>query len=171
MKWKIVDEKYLDYLRNNFDKRIPYSNYGDDKYKPFFGELFRVNDVSYLTQVSSPKQRHKQMKNALDFIKIYDLKNPNRILGVVNLNYMFPCKTSKLIDLDYKYIDLYRSFQNSSQRSRYINLLKKEMQYIRTANIEAKAEYLYQYVNQNPDSYVSKRCLNFKQLEMACCSY
>lgn len=74
LKWKIVDEEYLNYLRNYYESRIPYSNYGRDKYKPFFGELFRVGDMSYITQISSPKQRHYSMKNSMDFIKIYDLK-------------------------------------------------------------------------------------------------
>lgn len=36
MEWLVIDEKYLDYLRN-IDSRIPYSDYGINKYKTFFG--------------------------------------------------------------------------------------------------------------------------------------
>ena len=35
MYWIDIDDKYLDYLRE-FEKRIPYSDYGTDKMKPFF---------------------------------------------------------------------------------------------------------------------------------------
>ena len=41
MKWINVDENYLDYLRS-FEKRIPKTDYGSDKYKPFFGVLLRL---------------------------------------------------------------------------------------------------------------------------------
>ena len=51
MEWKIVNEDYLNYLRHN-ETRIPHSNYGEDKYKPFFGILFETNDFYYVTQIS-----------------------------------------------------------------------------------------------------------------------
>ena len=31
--WVVIEEKYLDYLRAT-ERRIPFSNYGSDKYKP-----------------------------------------------------------------------------------------------------------------------------------------
>ena len=34
MNWLVIDEKYLDYLRKT-ERRIPFSDYGKDKYKPF----------------------------------------------------------------------------------------------------------------------------------------
>ena len=52
MDWKVVDEAYLNYLRC-YESRIPFSNYGEDKYKPFFGALFDLDDeISYITQIS-----------------------------------------------------------------------------------------------------------------------
>ena len=42
MKWINVSEEYLDYLRTT-EKRIPKTDYGTDKYKPFFGILFEVD--------------------------------------------------------------------------------------------------------------------------------
>ena len=49
--WVIVDEKYLDYLRG-FEPRIPHSNYGEAKLKPFFGALFEVDEL--VSQTSHP---------------------------------------------------------------------------------------------------------------------
>lgn len=168
LKWKIVDEDYLNYLRNNYESRIPYSNYGRNKYKPFFGELFRIGGMSYLTQISSPKQRHHSMKNSMDFIKIYDLKSGTRLLGVVNLNYMFPVVTSSLIDLDYATINQHRTFKNDDEKSRYINLLKIELRQINSIGIDKKAKKVYQHKLTNPNSPVSLRCFDFKLLESAC---
>ena len=68
--WVVVEEAYLDYLRAA-EPRIPFSDYGTDKLKPFFGTLFEVGDLVYVTQVSHPKPRHAKMKNSLDFHKIY----------------------------------------------------------------------------------------------------
>ena len=86
MEWKIVNEDYLNYLRHN-ETRIPHSNYGEDKYKPFFGILFETNDFYYVTQISHAKNRHELMKENVDFHKIYHPKN-NKLLAVVIKNYI-----------------------------------------------------------------------------------
>ena len=39
MDWLVVTEDYLKYLRKE-EKRIPFSDYGEKKHKPFFGILF-----------------------------------------------------------------------------------------------------------------------------------
>ena len=61
-----VNEKYLDYLRA-FEGRIPRTDYGPDRYKPFFGILFEDEKFYYITQVSHAQDRHKRMKNQPDF--------------------------------------------------------------------------------------------------------
>ena len=68
MKWINVDEEYLDYLRS-FEKRIPKTDYGSNKYKPFFGILFETDNLYYVTQVSHPQKRHKKLKQQKDFYK------------------------------------------------------------------------------------------------------
>ena len=69
MKWINVNEEYTDYLRT-FEPRIPNTNYGDDKYKPFFGVLFEKDEFYYITQVSHPQPRHEHMRQQEDFFKI-----------------------------------------------------------------------------------------------------
>lgn len=86
-KWKIINKDYLDYLRENYESRIPRTDYGNDKLKPFFGELMRVGDLAYVTQVSSAKPRHNKIKANIDFQKII---HNDVLIAVVNLNYMFP---------------------------------------------------------------------------------
>ena len=68
MKWINVNEKYLDFLRK-FEPRIPMTNYGSDKYKPFFGILFETDDYYYITQISHAQKRHLRMRKQPDFFK------------------------------------------------------------------------------------------------------
>lgn len=82
----VVDEEYLNYLRKA-EKRIPFSNYGSDKYKPFFGELFSIGDLVYVTQISHAQPRHFRLTNSKDFLKIYLPSStpgtPDRLVAVV----------------------------------------------------------------------------------------
>lgn len=169
MNWTIVDEKYLDYLRKNVESRIPRSDYGNDKYKPFFGTLFEVGDLVYVTQISHAQPRHLKMKNSLDFYKIYGSDNnsslPNRLIAVVNLNYMFPIHKSLIGVLEYKNIDQCRKFQSLVEKSKYIDLLKNELNAINVLNLDVYAKKLYELKYMYPENRVSTRCFDFKELE------
>ncbi len=164
LKWVNVNEKYLDYLRK-FEQRIPRTNYGSDKLKPFFGVLFEADDLCYITQVSHPQSRHAKMKNQKDFFKIYDPADPARLIAVVNLNYMFPIPKCELSSFDFSSIDTYRTFDSLVEKNNYISLLKKEMQAINNLNISDSAQKLYIDKYKLPEDMVSKRCLDFKNLE------
>ena len=84
-KFKIVkiDYNYCDYLRK-FDNKVCY-NAGVKELRPFIGVLFQINSKEYYAPLSSPKNKHKVLKNKLDLIKIDDGK-----LGVININNMIP---------------------------------------------------------------------------------
>lgn len=161
MNWCTIDIDYMNYLKE-FDKRIPNIEYGEYKFKPFFSPLFTKGNLTYVTQISSKKERHLKMKEQIDFIKIYDNENKN-LLGVVNLNYMFPVPNDKIINVSYKDIDKYRKFKTEQEKNTYIYLLKIEMKKIRERKINLLAEKLYEIVKTN--SFISKRCLNFYFLE------
>lgn len=164
MEWKIINEKYMDYIRNNYEKRIPETNYGSDKLKPFFGELFKQNGLVYVTQVTSAKPRHNKLKENIDFYKIY--KN-NKLVSCVNLNYMFPVPENELYDMKYKNIDDYVKFPSEELKSKYIKLLKYELSVINTMNLEKAAIELYKRKYDKPQDFVSLRCFDFKELECA----
>ena len=159
--WKIIDDNYLNYLRR-IEGRIPLTNYGSDKMKPFFGSLFEVDNLIYVTQVSSPKPRHATMKNSIDFHKYYF---KNRLVGVVNLNYMFPVPKPYINDLIYSQIDKYKTFPSEKAKYDYIRFLKLQLAEIQQLNIEKDALKLYNMKYDKPNSPLSKRCFDFKQLE------
>lgn len=162
MKWYFIDNDYLDYLRD-FENRIPKTDYGQDKFKPFFGSLFEVENLVYVTQVSHAKYRHQKLKANLDFIKIYN--NNDDLIAIVNLNYMFPVPKNYLIECNYKEIEKFRSFKNDIEKSKYINLLKKELKSINNNSLDIKAKQLYDFKYKFPQNSISKRCLEFKELE------
>lgn len=164
MQWINVNEKYLDYLRET-EKRIPRTDYGTDRYKPFFGVLFEVDDLYYITQVSHPQDRHKKLKQQKDFYKIFDPKVPNRLIAVVNLNYMFPIPKEQTSPFVKKDIHTYRTFKTEKEKSKYIDLLDTELSVINSMNIGTKAQNLYKLRYEKPDDNVSKRCIDFKAME------
>lgn len=166
--WVVIDEKYLDFLRKE-EPRIPFSDYGTDKYKPFFGVLFEVGDLAYVTQISHAQPRHHRMRNAPDFIKIFipdrNPMNPDRLAAVVNLNYMFPIHKSLIEKLEYKDIEKHRTFKTPLEKSQYIDLLTKELAQINNLGIDTKAKRLYDKKKRFPSDTVSRRCIDFCSLE------
>ena len=170
MIWKHIDDSFLDWMRERYEKRVPFSDYGEYGYKPFFGTLFAVNDLIYVTQISSPKERHANMKQSLDFYKIYH-PDDDSLIAVVNLNYMFPAPNSVLEDLEYKNLNKYRSFDDEKEKSKYIDFLRMELQEINKLNLTEAAQKIYQLKYTAPDSRVSLRCFDFKRLEVGCSKY
>lgn len=170
MKWIIVDEDYLTYLRVNGDKRVPLSNYGNEKYKPFFGSLFEENGCCYVTQVSHPQPKHDRLKDTLDFKKVF-IPDSNKILAVVNLNYMFPIPKSLYRELDYKDIDKYKDFKNTEEKDKYIDLLHREIDIINCMDISHSSLLVYQNKYDNPGSPLAARSLDYKDLEMLANAY
>ena len=163
MNWLVIDETYLNYLRQK-ESKITNSNYGKDKYKPFFGILFETDKYYYVTQISHAQPRHQNMKNNKDFKKIYNPKD-NRLLAVVNLNYMFPILKSQKEILKYKDIGMHRSFDSELEKSKYIDLLKTEISVLSSMNLEKAAKNVYENKYTKKDKDLAERSFDFKQLE------
>ena len=78
-----VDSDYCDYLRSA-DPCVPYTM--DSKsIRPFVGIVLLINDYHYYAPLTSPKPKHMEMKNQMDFLKI-----KNGEWGAINLNNMIP---------------------------------------------------------------------------------
>ena len=167
MKWCTINKKYMNYLREK-EGRIPEIEYGS-RLKPFFSPLFEIEGLVYVTQVSSPKERHEKLKKSLDFIKLYH--KDNSLMGVVNLNFMFPVPKELIIEITGTNISTYRTFDTEQSKSKYIDLLKQEMAEIIKNNIGINANDLYKLKSDKPDNPISKRCLDFKKLEIEAKNY
>jgi protein AbiQ len=170
MRWINLNESYLDYLRE-VEHRIPRTNYGDDRYKPFFGILFEIDELYYVTQVSHPQPRHEKLKQQKDFYKIFDPKHTSRLIAVINLNYMFPIPKSETSEFKKSEIDTYRTFKSDKEKSKYIDLLDTELYVINSMDIGTKAKELYNLKYCKPEHIVSKRCIDFKHMEQLAKEY
>lgn len=167
-KWVSVNESYLSILRS-IEPRIPFTNYGDNRFKPFFSPLFELDSLCYVTQVSSPKRRHVTMKSQKDFKKIFD--KSGKLICVVNLNYMFPAPTCILKEVNYGNIQNFRTFKNDYEKSQYIRLLRFELSAINNMNLTKDAKYIYELKYNKPYDVISKRCFDFKVLEIVANDY
>ena len=81
MRIYIVKEDYINYLKK-FDDNIRDNK---NESRPYIGILLEVNGMNYIAPLASPKEKHKSMKNNIDFFKL-----ENGDLGVINLNNMIP---------------------------------------------------------------------------------
>lgn len=156
-----VNSEYCDYLRK-FDNKVMY-NKNEKELRPFIGILFRIDNYEYFAPLSSPKEKHKKMKNTIDFFKIKGGE-----LGAVNFNNMIPVSIDfyTLIDLNKETLTV--------EEFKYQKLLQEQLQWL-NANyhqVRNKSLKLYQLYNMNrlPDK-IRMRCCNFKLLEAKCLEY
>lgn len=156
-----VDSEYYDYLRR-FDNKVMY-NKNEKELRPFIGILFEIDNYEYFAPLSSPKEKHKKMKNTIDFFKIKGGE-----LGAVNFNNMIPVRISfyTLIDLNKETLTV--------EEFKYQKLLQEQLQWL-NANyyqVKNKSFKLYQLYNDGrlPEK-IKMRCCNFKLLEEKCLEY
>ncbi len=162
MYWCFIESDYIEYLKT-FEKRIPNIDYGSEHMKPFFAPLFEKDGLVYVTQVTSPKPRHESMKNQIDFIKYYSPKG--KLLGAVNLNYMFPVPKESIIPISYANITDYKTFKTEEDKSQYVHFLKMQIKILNDLRIDESAVLLYTYCQNKPYDNVTRRCFRFAMLE------
>lgn len=152
-----VNEEYIDYL----SPYVPhlFHNKKDNQHytRKYIGIILRVNDMDYFAPLSSFKDKHKKMKESLDFIKIKDY-------AVINLNNMFPIREG-----EYTYVDI-----SEEHNVQYRALLLAEYRYIKSIQdrIRKNAKLLYKLkVEGEKSTALTKRCNDFKTLEQLCLDF
>ena len=131
-----VDSNYCDYLRK-YDNKVSY-NKNEKELRPFIGILFQIDTCKYFAPLSSPKAKHKNMKNTVDFLKI-----KNGELGAVNFNNMIPVKED-----NYILIDLNKDTSNIEE-IKYQKLLREQLNWLNENynQVKNKSFKLYQLYN------------------------
>lgn len=156
-----VNTDYCDYLRK-FDNKVSYNKF-EKELKPFIGILFQIDTCEYFAPLSSPKPKHKNMKNTIDFFKIKDGE-----LGAVNFNNMIPVNEN-----NYSLVDLNKETLTIAEL-KYQKLLREQLEWLNAnyKQIKSKSLKLYQlYTNGKLPENIRKRCCNFKLLEEKCVEY
>ena len=162
LKLYYVDEDYADFLRQNYDSRIPNitsKNYSNKKF--FIGVVMKINGFDYLAPVSSYVE-----KNELTFgIKDRD----GEIISSVRPNYMFPVTSGT-----------YRLIPMRKINSKFYKyLLDEEIHYCNKHRVEicelAKHIYdkrtMYDYSSVAERKLFQNACCNFKRLEQGAMAY
>ena len=156
-----VSSDYCDYLRE-FDNKVAYNKY-EKELRPFIGILFKIDKCEYFAPLSSPKEKHKKMKNTVDFFKI-----KNGELGAVNFNNMIPVNEN-----NYSLVELNKETLTMSEL-KYQKLLREQLEWL-NANyyqVKNKSFKLYElYNNGKLPENIMKRCCDFKLLEEKCKQY
>lgn len=156
-----INPEYCDYLRR-YDNKVAY-NKNEKELRPFIGILFKIDNFEYFAPLSSPKLKHKKMKNTLDFLKIKDGD-----LGAVNFNNMIPVNKN-----NYSLVDLNKETLTISEL-KYQKLLREQLAWLNAnyQQVKNKSFKLYQLYNEGrlPQN-IKLRCCNFKLLEEKCTKY
>lgn len=156
-----VDSNYVKYLQI-FDKKVADNSIENKKSnRKFIGIILEVNGLKYIAPLTSPKPKHKVMKNSLDFLKL-----ENGELGAINFNNMLP-----IIDGVYHKIDI-----NTEINKEYKNLLKKQLSWCNEITNKEKilknAEKLHKEISiKKENSKFWNRSCNFILLEIEAKNY
>ena len=156
-----ISQQYYRYLKR-FDSKIPSLTNGKEK-RPFVGIVLDVNGCSYFAPLTSPKLKHRRMRNTEDFIKI-----DGGTLGAINLNNMIPVPTSEV-----SMIELVIKNSDSAELRQYKTLLEKQREWCNQHKSEIcnKAKTLRRVVSNPEREGLRERCCNFEELESRCTSY
>ena len=149
-----VTDSYVNFLRN-FDLKVPENKV---EKRPFVGIVFSISGDNFFVPLSSPKPKHRRMKNGPDFHKIDGSRQ-----GAINLNNMIPIPSSELILVDI----------NNIPDKDYRNLLNSQLRFLNSIQdlLKKKAKDLYQLVGSNDEILsdiqikIKQRCIDFPLLQ------
>lgn len=152
-----VDERYIDYL-------VPYAPHlfhnakADQRHsRKYIGVILEVNGCDYFAPLSSFKEKHRRMKDALDFVKVKDY-------AVINLNCMFPVPKGACRRVDF----------SKEKDASYRSLLLAEYRTVKQMKnkIRKNATNLYRHKIANGNSTrLAARCNDFVAREEVCRRY
>ena len=154
MKFYHIKDTYINFLRK-YDEKVPENK---NESRPYVGIVLTIGDIEYYAPFSSPKPKHKKMRNTKDFRKI-----GGGLYGAINFNNMIPVVKSALIYINIKSIDdvKYRSLLLNQYRSIVSDADK----------IKENASELYSLIQKDDtalsayEQKIKSRCCNLPVLE------
>lgn len=149
-----VKDDYVKYLQKYEPKVLD----NKSQKRPYIGVTHIVNDIQYFIPLSSPKPKHKTMKNMKDFHKVNEGE-----YGAINFNKMIPVFNEVIIQFNIQ----------DEPDDKYRNLLQNQYRSILDIKdvILKKSTELYELFHADNDTLnnnelkVKDRCCNFSLLE------
>ena len=152
-----INAGYVDYLVPSAPHLFRNKQPGQHNERKYIGIVLRVNGLDYFAPLSSFKEKHRKMREGIDFMKVKDY-------AVINLNNMFPVPLSECA-----YVDIAKV-----KDQKYRSLLLAEYRAIKSMEekIRKNAQTLYQLKIRDGDaSALCRRCNDFSLLERLCREY
>ena len=150
-----IDDDYTDYLRQA-DSRVYISN---QNYKRIYaGVVFKINGIDYYAPLTSPKPKHKNLKDSLIFIKINNGK-----YGAIQLNNMIPVPYEKIT-----IVDTTITKKDTPSEVKYKSLVKAQLKWINQHDslILNNANKLYNIITRSKINFNLRNiCNDFTVLE------
>ena len=154
MKFYHIKDDFISFLRQ-YDSKVSKNK---NQTRPYVGVVLEVNSIKYYAPFSSPKPKHKKMKNSKDFRKIN-----NGISGAINFNNIIPVLDEVLIEIDIANIqDLkYRRLL----QNQYSFIKADEKSILKTAENLRNLIMLDERALSEHDKIIKQRCCDLKVLE------
>ena len=157
-----LDMKYVRDLAKHDDNVMSISPQTSKQNRPFVGLVIICNERRYCIPLSSPKPKHQNMRNAVDFSRIID--RHGKLIGVLNFNNMIPVDETVV-----RRINLSTRPNDSAETRHYKALLNDQLDWCNEnrETVTRKANRLYEQVTKHPERSrnLVRRCCNFKLLE------
>lgn len=147
-----IDPSYYQYL-SKIDNKIAQSNKRKGR-RPFVGVIIRIEEVAFFAPLTSPKVKHKKMKNTVDFHKM-DGGN----LGAINFNNMIPIPEECAVKIDLKIL-----LTDMEEDKKYKLLMQNQKDWcnLHKETLQKKGEKLYNdYLSGKLSASIRNRCCDF----------
>jgi len=164
-----IDLKYIRNLSNADDSIMSISPQRGKENRPFVGVVVLINGQGYCIPLTSPKDKFRNKKSQIDFIKIFDKSrkdenNQYKLIGVLNINNMIPVADSLITK-----VDLAIHKNDSPEIKRAKELMQKQVSWCRENAdvITNRANKVFDLVVNNPEKSKNlvNRSSNFIRLE------
>ena len=156
----LIDMKYIRSLAKVDDRVMSVSPQVGKESRPFVGIVIVCGEQKYCIPLSSPKPKHKSMKNDVDFTKILD---GEKLVGVLNFNNMIPVDESCIVPLNLRIAG-----KDDANTRNYKKMAAKQLDWCQHNQdaIIKKANKLYMMMQCDKASgFLKRRCCDFKKLE------
>ena len=162
----LVDIKYIRNLAHADNRVMSVSPQVGKSNRPFIGVIVICNDKQYCVPLSSPKEKHKTMKNDVDFMKIFD---GDKIIAVLNFNEMIPVRSDVIMPLNMR-----PDKSDDAKTRHYKKMTSKQLSFCQKNQdvIVRRANRLYELVTSEKASInLRGRCCDFTRLESVLSRY
>lgn len=164
-----IDLKYIRDLSHTDDNVMSISPQRGKQNRPFVGVVVLMNGRKYCIPLTSPKDKFKNKKSQVDFIKVFDEERRDengqfKLIGVLNINNMIPVD-----DRYIKKVNLAVLSNDKPDIAAKKRLMQKQIKWCRSHidTIENRANKVYDMVVNHPDKNhnLVKRSSKFDKLE------